>query len=539
MNWIYSIAFELAGRSQITAAERAAEGLDNTVDEVNRSINRAGQSAQRFGNNASGGFNRAAGAVRNWVGGLAIGLATMSSINAAAANDATNIAIDFGTGGNGAESVEFVRQLSDDLGVNLLASRDGFKLLAGSLRGTQLEGQATKDIFESIATAGAGMRLPAEDIKGAYLAVSQIASKGKVQAEELRGQLGERLPGAFRIAAAAMGVTQTELNKLLETGKVTAEDFLPKFAAQLKNEFGPLAASVANSPAANMERWKTAVYELQVAFGTYLLPTLSTLLSEYLIPAVQWIGEHIEMLMHLGAAFGIIYGAVKVYTLYVAVTKAAAGAQMLLNLAMSLNPIGLVVASLAALVAAVVYAWNNFAGFRSFIFGMWEVLKETASIIFDFLISPFLSLGKIIAGVFTLDKTMIAEGIADASALLSSKTLDIGERLGGAMKKGIAQGVTSFAEESGGKKKNAETAGFDMPGASAFNSDAKNENAKTTGGLSGITGRSQTKNVNITLGSLVEEIKIIADNVEEGTDEMVDIILRKLTQVINSANQMQ
>ena len=46
------------------------------------------------------------------------------------------------------------------------------------------------------------------------LALAQMASKGTVQAEELRGQLGERLPGAFKIAAAAMGVTQAELVSL-------------------------------------------------------------------------------------------------------------------------------------------------------------------------------------------------------------------------------------------------------------------------------------------------------------------------------------
>src|SRR5690606_24882407 len=56
--------------------------------------------------------------------------------------------------------------------------------------------------------------------------------------EELRGQLGERLPGAFSLAAKAMGVTEQELNKMLEKGEIIAQDFLPRFADQLDETFG-------------------------------------------------------------------------------------------------------------------------------------------------------------------------------------------------------------------------------------------------------------------------------------------------------------
>ena len=55
-----------------------------------------------------------------------------------------------------------------------------------------------------------------------------MISKGKVQAEELRGQLGERLPSAFQLAAKAMGMTTAQLDKFMADGKLTAEDLLPK-----------------------------------------------------------------------------------------------------------------------------------------------------------------------------------------------------------------------------------------------------------------------------------------------------------------------
>lgn len=53
--------------------------------------------------------------------------------------------------------------------------------------------------------AGSALALSKDQMDGVFLALGQMISKGKVQAEELRGQLGERLPGAFDMAAKAMG----------------------------------------------------------------------------------------------------------------------------------------------------------------------------------------------------------------------------------------------------------------------------------------------------------------------------------------------
>ena len=63
-------------------------------------------------------------------------------------------------------------------------------------------------------------------MKSAMRATSQVFSKGKVSAEELRQQLGERLPGAFTLFADSMNLTPAELDKALEQGKVTLEDFM-------------------------------------------------------------------------------------------------------------------------------------------------------------------------------------------------------------------------------------------------------------------------------------------------------------------------
>ena len=60
------------------------------------------------------------------------------------------------------------------------------------------------------------------------------------------------------------------------------------------------------------------------------------------------------------------------------VTKAQTAAQWLLNAAMSANPIGIIIALIAALVAAFIYLWNNSEAFRDFWIGLWEKIQEVA-----------------------------------------------------------------------------------------------------------------------------------------------------------------
>ena len=53
-------------------------------------------------------------------------------------------------------------------------------------------------------------------------------------------------------------------------------------------------------------------------------------------------------------------------------------AQKALNIAMSANPIGLVVAAVAALAAGIIYLWNTSESFRNFWIGLWETIKSAA-----------------------------------------------------------------------------------------------------------------------------------------------------------------
>lgn len=102
---------------------------------------------------------------------------------------------------------------------------------AANMAGMSLEQQ--QYIYESLTRAATYYNLTADETNGVMLAVNQMISKGKVSSEELRRQLGERLPGAMNFAAKAMGVTTAELDKMIRDGKVMATELLPLLAEEL------------------------------------------------------------------------------------------------------------------------------------------------------------------------------------------------------------------------------------------------------------------------------------------------------------------
>lgn len=171
-----------------------------------------------------------------------------------------------GTTEGGARAMQFLKETGDELGYTTLDLAKGYKLLAASSKETILEGGATEAIFKSVVSASRALGLSANDTEGSLRALAQMISKGTVQSEELKGQLGERLPGAFRLAAKAMGVSTQELSELLEQGKVLAVDLLPKLATELDKTFQP-TPEMLNGVQASTERMKQAFQDLAVTFG--------------------------------------------------------------------------------------------------------------------------------------------------------------------------------------------------------------------------------------------------------------------------------
>lgn len=141
------------------------------------------------------------------------------------------------TQSNFTEQQQFLARISEAYGVELKGLTKQFTQFYVSAK-DKISGREIQQIFESVTKAGASMGLSVEAQERAFLALNQMMSKGTVSAEELRGQLGEALPGAFGIMAKAIGVTEKQLGQMMKDGEVLASDVLPRFAKQLEITYG-------------------------------------------------------------------------------------------------------------------------------------------------------------------------------------------------------------------------------------------------------------------------------------------------------------
>lgn len=132
-----------------------------------------------------------------------------------------------------ADNQQWIIALSKKYGVEVNALTLGFAKFkaAADISNMSLEDQ--RKIFESVSRATVAFGLSQEDQRGVFMALSQMMSKNKVMAEELRLQLAERMPVAIQAMAKAAGVTVNELDSLMKQGKVLSSEVLPKFADAL------------------------------------------------------------------------------------------------------------------------------------------------------------------------------------------------------------------------------------------------------------------------------------------------------------------
>ena len=226
-----------------------------------------------LGPRVAGGLGNLAGAVGVGIGLAGVATAIKDSVRAAVEFESITRKLQNTLGPQGAAgALQFTKGLADQLGLSYkqLANDFGSFTAASSAAGIPLEQQQA--VFQAVAKAGQALGLSGDAVSGSLLAIQQIASKGVVSMEELRQQLGERLPIAFSAAAQGLGITQQQLNKLVESGQLTAQEFFPALAKGL-NELTAGAGGLETS-AQQFQKLGNAWEELQIAFGENLLPAI-------------------------------------------------------------------------------------------------------------------------------------------------------------------------------------------------------------------------------------------------------------------------
>lgn len=171
------------------------------------------------------------------------------------------------------KELTFLREQADRLGISFGVLSNEYGKFAVAANEANFSSDATRKIFISVAEAARVNKLSVAETSGVFLALTQMISKGKVNAQELRQQMGERLPGAFNIFADAIGVTTAKLDKMMEQGQILAnEDNLLKFADQLTERFGPQLGASLDSASTQIGRLQNNIFnaQLDVAKGGFI-----------------------------------------------------------------------------------------------------------------------------------------------------------------------------------------------------------------------------------------------------------------------------
>lgn len=311
-------------------------------------------------------------------------------------------------------------------------------------------------------------------------------------------------------------------------------------------------AAISQTTGGQISNLEDSVSALYLKIGEALKPAISGVIGALggfvgmLQNAVAWASKNSDTIGLFATMLATGAGALLLYNGYLAISGVVTGiwtaytiaaaaseegltfAQWALNAAMSANPIGLVVAGIAALVAGVIYAWNTFVGFRATVMGVWGTIKEFGSIVAD----VFTGVWTIIAGVMTLDAGMIASGYEKAAGAMG----DAGKRMATAYKDGYNEVINADKKEKTEKEQSAllKTPEKKDAGVVVAAKEVKDTKAKKDTSPKGATG-SKSVTINITIGKLIENFKVQTNNIGEGTGKVREMVAQTLLSAVNDS----
>lgn len=290
-------------------------------------------------------------------------------------------------------------------------------LAAGSKYGAAEIEHLTQS-FKVTGAAASAMGMSVEETAGVLEVLSQANLKGSEAGTALRNiilklntELGVDLSQtSLGTALEALKPKLTDaayLSKVFGMENIAAAQFLIQNAAAVDEMTAKLTATnTAQEQAAirtDTTTQKMAVFRAWVDDAkisiTNFFGNVAPLLTFFLENAGV-----LSLLIDLGPKVKAIMGMISIQTVkttaslvahkaaamtVVAATNMWAVAQKALNLILTANPIGIVIAAIGALVAAVIYCYNHFDGFRQVCDTVWEAVKDVAAVVWDYLVKAF------------------------------------------------------------------------------------------------------------------------------------------------------
>lgn len=235
-------------QQRLAALKREAAGGGEALADVGKRANNAADLLSRMGL-AFGGLELA----RQFV-----------TVNAELENIERSFVAITGSAELAATEMDYARGVAAKLGLEQLSTAKTYADLIAGTKGSAVEGEKTRAVFEAVARSMSLAGRSAAETAGALKALEQMASKGVVQMEELRGQLGDRLPGALNAVAEGLGITTAQLTKLVDAGQMTSEEIFPALAGALNKLYKDASSETLTQ---EWNHFKTAVQDAYTTIG--------------------------------------------------------------------------------------------------------------------------------------------------------------------------------------------------------------------------------------------------------------------------------
>lgn len=255
-------------------------------------------------------------------------------------------------------------------------------------------GVSAKEVLPDIKMLGDVAMGDANKLGFLSLAFSQVQAAGKLTGQDLLQFINAGFNPLKEIADKTK-LSFGDLKEAMSDGAISADMVKAAFqsATGPGGRFFEMTKKIAETDFGKWQAFQGQIGGFAMKVGGMLAPVLGDLVINYftpfldiLIQSAEWIQQNSDWLSVLVGSVG---SAILAYKTVVFVTELWSKAQMLLNIAMAMNPIGLVVAGIAALVIGIAIAWNKFEGFRKVVYGLWGAFKQVFSNIGEFFKQTF------------------------------------------------------------------------------------------------------------------------------------------------------